>query len=60
MQKVGVVGLGPIGNRHATIYHELDNVQLIGVCDIDPSRADQTAARLGVPAFYQLEDMLNL
>jgi predicted dehydrogenase len=59
MQKVGVVGLGPIGNRHATIYHEMENAQLVGVCDIDQNRADQTAARLAVPAFYSLDAMLN-
>jgi predicted dehydrogenase len=59
MQRVGVIGLGPIGNRHARIYHEMDGAELAGVCDIDRGRADATAAALGVPAFYRVADLLD-
>ena len=59
MQRVGVIGLGPIGNRHATIYAELDNAELAGVCDVDRERADAAAARLGVGAFYSVQELLD-
>jgi predicted dehydrogenase len=59
MQRVGVIGLGPIGNRHARIYDEMDGAELAGVCDIDRERADATAAALGVPAFYRVADLLD-
>ena len=59
MQRVGVIGLGPIGNRHARIYDEMDGAELAGVCDIDRGRADATAAALGVPAFYRVADLLD-
>ncbi|MDE0838567.1 MAG: Gfo/Idh/MocA family oxidoreductase [Kiritimatiellae bacterium] len=59
MQQVGVVGLGPIGNRHATIYAADPGAELVAVCDIDRARADAAAARLGVPAFYSVPDMLS-
>jgi predicted dehydrogenase len=58
MQRVGVIGMGPIGNRHATIYQGLPDAELVAVCDRIPERADAASARLGVPAFYQVADML--
>lgn len=59
MQRVGVIGLGPIGNRHARIYHEMVGAELEAVCDIDRGRADAASAALGVPAFYSVQEMLD-
>ena len=59
MQRVGVIGLGPIGNRYASIYAAMENAELVGVCDVDRERADATAARLGVRAFYSVQEMLG-
>lgn len=58
MQRVCVIGMGPIGNLHADIYRENPLSELVGVCDIIPERADKAAARLGVPAFYDAHEML--
>jgi predicted dehydrogenase len=57
--RVGVIGLGPIGNRHATLYKADELAELVGVCDINRERADAAAARLGVPVFYDAETMLK-
>jgi predicted dehydrogenase len=57
MQRVCVIGCGPIGNLHADIYHDLPLADLVAVCDIDRDRADATAARLGVQAFYDAPTM---
>jgi predicted dehydrogenase len=54
-----VIGMGPIGNRHAKIYKEDPLAELVGVCDIIKERADSAAARLGVPAFYDAQEMLD-
>ena len=59
MIKVGVIGLGPIGNRHARIYAEMENSELVAVCDLDRERADAAAASLGVQAFYSVQAMLD-
>ena len=59
MQRVAVIGLGPIGNRHASIYAEMEAAQLVAVCDRIRERADAVAARLGVPAFYSVQEMLD-
>ena len=59
MQRVGVVGLGPIGNRHANIYAAMGNAELVGVCDLNRERADAASAQFGVRAFYSVQAMLD-
>ena len=45
--RVGVIGLGYFGERHAKIYHRLPYVDLVAVCDRDVERAERIA---GEPA----------
>ncbi len=59
MLRVCVIGMGPIGTRHADIYRNAAQADLVGICDIDQERADAAATRLGVPAFYSVEKMLR-
>jgi predicted dehydrogenase len=58
MLRVAIIGMGPIGNRHADMYRLTPLAELVGVCDIIPERADRAGARLGVPAFYSAPEML--
>lgn len=59
MQRVCVIGLGPIGNRHSDCYASDDLADLVAVCDRDEARANAAAERLGVPAFYDVQTMLR-
>ncbi len=59
LQRTGVIGLGPIGNRHARIYADMEGAELVAVCDVDRERADAAAAALGVPAFYSVASMVE-
>jgi len=59
MLRVCVIGMGPIGNRHADMYKADPLAQLVGVCDIRRDRADAAARRLGVPAYYDVQKMLD-
>jgi len=59
MLRVCVIGMGPIGNRHADNYKGDSLSELAGVCDIIPERADAAGKRLGVPAYYDAEVMLR-
>lgn len=59
MLRVCVIGVGPIGNRHADIYGENALSELVGVCDIDEARANATGKRLGVATFYNVQKMLD-
>jgi predicted dehydrogenase len=58
MLKACVIGLGPIGNRHARLLQQTPLAELVGVCDILHERAD-TAAAFGVPAYYSVGEMLR-
>ena len=59
MLRVCVIGMGPIGNRHADMYQADPLAELVGVCDIVKERADAASLRLGVPAYYEAQNMLD-
>lgn len=59
MLRVGVIGMGPIGNRHADMYRLTPLAKLVGVCDVQKERADAAAKRLGVPVYYDVQAMLD-
>ncbi len=55
---VGVIGVGALGRHHARHLAELDEVHLVGVCDLDRARAEAIATELGTAAFVELDDLL--
>ena len=56
--KVGVIGVGALGQHHARIYSELPEAQLMGVYDVDASRAAGIAKKHGVAVFPTLESVV--
>ena len=56
--KAGVVGAGVFGGYHAKKYAELDGVTLVGVFDIDLSRAKALAEPLGAEGFDDMDAFL--
>ncbi|NLE66533.1 MAG: Gfo/Idh/MocA family oxidoreductase [Lentisphaerae bacterium] len=56
--RVGVVGMGGIGNTHAASYKKDSLAKLSAVCDVVREKADAAAAAHGVKAYYSLKDML--
>ncbi len=56
--KIGIVGLRGIGNQHADCHIADPLADLVAVCDVVKERADETAAKHGVRAYYKLSDML--
>jgi predicted dehydrogenase len=57
--KVGVVGVGYLGQHHARIYSEIQEAELVAVVDIDQKKADTFAERYGCEAYYDFRDVLN-
>ncbi len=50
--KIALIGAGGIATwAHAPAYEKMDNVEIIGVCDIIEERAEKMAKRLGADFF---------
>ncbi|MFQ5900861.1 MAG: Gfo/Idh/MocA family oxidoreductase [Thermodesulfobacteriota bacterium] len=57
--KIGVVGVGYLGEFHALKYTELPQAELIGVVDTDKDRADTIAAKCNTGAYYDHSELFN-
>ncbi|HUW62251.1 MAG TPA: Gfo/Idh/MocA family oxidoreductase [Candidatus Bathyarchaeia archaeon] len=57
--RVGVVGMGNIGNLHARCYQQDPLAEIVAVCDIIKEKADRAAGEYGCPAFYSVREMLD-
>jgi len=58
--KVGVIGVGHLGEYHVQKYKAMSDVNLMGVVDSNPDRADEIAKRYGVKAFDGHEKLLDM
>ena len=59
MLRVGVVGVGALGQHHARVYASLPDVSLVGVVDVRPGRAEEIARPLGTKAFQNYTDLFG-
>lgn len=57
--KIGIVGMGGIGNTHARCHMNDSLAELVAVCDLVKEKADTAAEKYGVKAYYSLKDMLQ-
>lgn len=57
--KVGVVGVGHLGQHHARLYAELQGCELVGVHDTDPARGKTVAGEHGATFFQELAPLLQ-
>ena len=55
--RVGVVGAGQMGANHLRIYGGVKGVELVGVVDADPARAQLASARHGCRVFASAQEM---
>jgi predicted dehydrogenase len=57
--RVAVIGVGHLGQHHARLFGSIDGVELVGVVDTKPGRADEVAARFGTRAWRAASDLLG-
>ena len=57
--RVGVIGVGYLGQHHARVYSELPGVELVGVVDINKERAKEVAERYFTSAFFDYQDLFG-
>lgn len=57
--RVGVVGVGHLGSRHADIYASMPGVQLTAVCDSDTTRAAEVGHKHKCLILNDFRDMIG-
>jgi len=58
--KVGVIGVGHLGEYHVQKYKAIPTVELVGVVDINHERVNQIARRYNTRAYGSHHDILGL
>ncbi len=57
--RVGVVGVGHLGQFHVEKYARMSGVQLVGAADIDPRRRQTISRRFGIPVYEDHRRLLS-
>jgi len=57
--KVAVIGLGNMGKHHVRNYHNIENCQLVAVCDLKDGAAETYAEEFNCNAYSSIHDMLD-
>lgn len=57
--RVAVIGVGHLGQHHARLLAEMDDVELVGVVDSDAARAEEIAAKYGTRTWASPADLLT-
>lgn len=56
---VGVIGTGYLGKFHAEKYGRIEEVDLVGVVDIDRQKAEEVAEKLGTTPYVDYEELFG-
>jgi len=57
--KVGVIGVGSLGQHHARIYASMPEVELVGIVDVDEKCANNLASKLKTTVFATAGELLK-
>lgn len=57
--RVGVIGVGKMGKNHCRIYASMRCTELMGICDLEPTRGNQIAGLYEVPFYHSLDELLD-
>ncbi|MEO0515898.1 MAG: Gfo/Idh/MocA family oxidoreductase [Cyanobacteria bacterium P01_A01_bin.116] len=57
--KVGVIGIGNMGQHHARVLSRLKDVELVGVSDVNAERGIETASHYQIHFFEKYQDLLE-
>lgn len=57
--RLAVIGVGHLGQHHARLLAAMDDVELVGVVDTKPGRAEEVAAKYGTKAWPTVSELLG-
>lgn len=58
--RVGVVGIGHLGNYHLQKYNQIDGCRIVGVADVILPRAQEAADKYGCLALRDYRDLIGM
>ncbi|MBW2102558.1 MAG: Gfo/Idh/MocA family oxidoreductase [Deltaproteobacteria bacterium] len=57
--RIGVIGVGHLGEYHVQKYRALPDVELVGIVDTRPERAEEIGSRYDTPVFSDFRELLD-
>lgn len=57
--KIGIVGMGGIGNLHGDCYKNNPLAEIVAVCDVKKEKVDAAAEKFAVKGYLNIDDMLK-
>ncbi|MFQ5793940.1 MAG: Gfo/Idh/MocA family protein [Candidatus Bipolaricaulia bacterium] len=57
--RMGVIGVGVMGNYHLKNLYNLSDVEVVAICDIDEQRLEDLSARYQVPGVLDYRELLD-
>jgi len=57
--RTGVIGCGLMGQNHVRNYVEIENTELIAICDVNKKTADSIARKYKCKAYHDYKEMLD-
>lgn len=57
--KIGVIGVGSLGQHHARVYSQIPEVELFGVCDVDKKRAEKISKNFNAQPFSDYKELIG-
>jgi len=57
--RVAVIGTGHLGRIHAKLYQQIEDCQLVGICDIDKACLAEVSGALGVYGYSDYKELFD-
>jgi len=55
--KCGVAGVGYLGKQHARIYNDLEQCELVGICEVDDEKANEICSLYNCQRFASIKEL---
>jgi 2-alkyl-3-oxoalkanoate reductase len=59
INRVGIIGAGQVSAYHIRALQSLENVEIVGITDLDPSRGGKVASDFKIPFFKTTQEMYS-
>jgi len=57
--KVGVIGIGNLGQHHVRVYSQMEDVQIVGIADINQKKLDKISQQYSVQKYLDYRELLD-